>query len=367
MTIYLDYNATAPLLPGVFDAMRQSMERPTNPSALHAFGQQAKRWMNQARRDIATYIDVHPDHVIFTSGGTEANNFVLKGFRWGNVFLSAVVHDSVYKVLDSFEEIAVNEEGLLDLHALEDLLKVSKDPTLISIVLAHNESGVIQPLEDVVRLAKAYKAYVHVDAVQALGKVPFSFQKMGVDFLTLSAHKIGGPQGVGVLVAKDTLTLSPLMQGGGQERGHRSGTENVPGIVGFAESLKRQPLDHMKNLKQWHHAMEEELEAFCNTLHIYGGNVERLPNTTCLSMPFVESATQVMHLDLNGIAVSMGAACSSGRTQISRSLQKMGPDPMFAKFAIRVSSGWDSTEEDFKKFTTSWKEMYNSLGGKGSQ
>jgi cysteine desulfurase len=365
MSIYLDYNATAPLLPGVLDAMRESMERPTNSSALHSFGQQAKRWMSQARRDIADYIDAHPDHVIFTSGGTEANNFVLKGFPWKRVLLSAVVHDSVYKVLDSFNELSVDADGLLDIPALEDLLKTTQGPTLISVILAHNESGVIQPLEDVVHLAKTYKAYLHVDAVQALGKIPLSFQKMGVDFMTLSAHKIGGPQGVGVLVSKEVL--SPLMQGGGQERGYRSGTENVPGIVGFAESLKRQPLDHMKNLKQWHQSMEEELETFCNTFHIYGKKVERLPNTTCLSMPFVESATQVMHLDLNGLAVSMGAACSSGRTQISRSLQKMGPDPMFAKFAIRVSSGWGSTEEDFKKFTTSWKEIYNSLGGKGSQ
>jgi cysteine desulfurase len=367
MTVYLDYNATAPLLPGIFDAMKESMEKPTNPSALHSFGQQAKRWMNQSRREIAGYVDAHPDHVIFTSGGTEANNFVLKGFPWEKVLLSAVVHDSVYKVLDSFDEITVDSEGLLDLHSLEEQLKDSHGQKLISVVLAHNESGVIQPLEDVVHLAKMYKAYVHVDAVQALGKVPLSFQKMGIDFLTLSAHKIGGPQGVGVLVAKDTLTLSPLMQGGRQERGHRSGTENVPGIVGFAESLKRHSLDHMRSLKQWHHAMEEELEGFCNTLHIYGKNVERLSNTTCLSMPFVESATQVMHLDLNGIAVSMGAACSSGRTQISRSLQKMGSDHTLAKFAIRVSSGWNSTEEDFKKFTSSWKEMYNSLGGRAAQ
>ena len=188
---------------------------------------------------------------------------------------------------------------------------------------------------------------------------------MNVDFLTVSSHKVGGPQGVGAVIAKNPSSLSPVMRGGGQERGVRSGTENVSGIVGFAEALKGQSLGHMNALKGWHFEMERDLKNFCygkgETLHIYGEDVERLPNTTCLSMLGIESATQVMRFDLRGVAVSMGAACSSGRTQISRSLRNMASDPALATWAIRVSSGWGSKEEDFKKFTSIWKEIYNSL------
>jgi cysteine desulfurase len=163
------------------------------------------------------------------------------------------------------------------------------------------------------------------------------------------------------LVAKEIFSLHPLIEGGGQERGHRSGTENVPGIIGLGAALHGHSFDHMHTLKRWHQSMEEDLENFCSDVHIYGKDVDRLPNTTALAMPFVESATQVMHFDLAGIAVSMGAACSSGRTQISRSLQKMGSNPKLAQCAIRISSGWNTKEDDLKKFTHAWKEAYTTL------
>ena len=366
--IYLDYNATSPLIPKVYEGMREAMELPTNPSALHFFGQQAKRWMNGARRTIGDYIDAHPDNIIFTGGGTEANNLALRGVVWDHVLLSGIEHDSTYEVLEDFEEISVDPQGNLDMVLLERYLQRIQDHgklILLSIILAHNETGVIQSIQEIVQLARQYGAYVHVDAVQALGKMPFSFNDMDVDLMTLAPHKIGGPQGVGALITKGTLPLKAVMKGGGQERGYRSGTENVAAIVGFAETLKQHSMDHMNQLGKWHGSMEQELQDFCrdqgSALYVYSHKLERLPNTTCLSMPHVENATQVMRFDLKGIAVSMGAACSSGRTQVSRCLQKMGPDVSFARGAIRVSSGWATVRADLESFSQAWKEIYSSL------
>lgn len=364
--IYLDYNATAPMLPGVYESMEEVMLTPTNPSALHGLGQHAKRLISGARRTVAEYVEAHPDMVIFTSGGTEANNLVLQGGDWKKVLTTAVEHDSVHKALEGVEEVPVDAEGLVQLPQLEQALEKVKDgPALLSVILAHNESGVIQPMEEIVAIAKKYGVYVHVDGVQALGKIPLSFRDLDVDFMTLSSHKIGGPQGVGVLIARGATLLSPRILGGGQERNYRSGTENVSGIVGFAKALEKYSMDHLKDLKKWHAIMEEDLEAFCRSrgqpMHVYSKNAPKLPNTTCLAMPHVESATQVMRFDLNKVAVSMGAACSSGRTQVSRSLAKMGPSPELAKGAIRVSSGWNTLREDLEFFATVWKEIYCSL------
>jgi cysteine desulfurase len=366
--IYLDYNATTPILPEAKKAMMAVLDMPMNASALHSWGQQAKRLINQAHRTIGDYSDAHPDRIFMTSGGTEANNWVLKALPWNHIFISATSHDSIYKGSENFLEVPVDTQGLLELEHLEKMLKSASEDSslsLLSFVHAHNESGVIQPTEDLVALAKKYGVFVHADTTQSLGKIPFSFTKMDVDFATISAHKVGGPQGVGALIVKDPSRLMPLIKGGGQEKGHRSGTENVAGILGFAEALKSYPHDHMSTLRKWHETMEKDLFNFAkhhqNPLYIYGAEGERLPNTTCLSMPFVESATQVMRFDLAGIAVSMGSACSSGRTQVSRSLGHMGPNKDMAKTAIRVSSGWNSKEEDFKTFSDVWKKIYLDL------
>lgn len=366
--IYLDYNATAPLLPEVFEEMQDAMLAATNPSALHSFGQKSKRWVNYARRLIGDFVQAHPDHLIFTSGGTEANNLALLGGPWTQVFSSGISHDSVFESRKEVQEIPVDSQGILDSAYLErklNQLGSHASNSLISIILAHNETGVIQPIEEIVSLARHYKAYVHVDAVQALGKIPFSFREMDVDMMTIASHKIGGPQGVGALIAKDTLPLKAIIKGGGQERGYRSGTENVGAIVGFGACLKQQSLNHMKTLGQYHSALENKIEDFCRSLkgdvHIYSQEQERLPNTTCVSMPHVENAIQLMRFDLRGVAVSMGSACSSGRTQVSRSLQKMGPSPSYAVGAIRVSSGWGTRPMHLDQFFNVWKEIYTSL------
>lgn len=366
--IYLDYNATTPLLPQVKEAMVDILGVPTNASSLHSWGQHAKRLINQSHRTIADYSDTHPDRVFMTSGGTEANNWVLNARPWKQIFISATSHDSIYKGQEEFLEIPVDDQGLLNLSYLEKILKsLNQDlfPSLLSFVHGHNESGVIQPVEDVVALAKKYGLFVHIDAVQSFVKIPFSFSALGVDFATLSAHKVGGAQGVGALLVKDPSFLSPFIKGGGQERGYRSGTENVAGILGFAEALTHYPKDHMTKLQKWHRKIEEELSCFADRhnkpLYIYGANADRLPNTTCISMPFVESATQVMRFDLAGIAVSMGAACSSGRTQVSRSLTHMGSSKDLAKTAIRVSSGWQTQEKELEAFANAWKTLYLDL------
>ena len=366
--IYLDYNATTPVLPGVQKVLCDLLELPLNASALHTWGQQAKRLVTQSHRRIGDYIEAHPDKIFMTSGGTEANNWVLKAHTWNHIFISATSHDSIYKAAENFVEIPVNSQGILDLNALEKIwasLSQSLSPSLLSFVHAHNESGVIQPTQELINLAKKYGVFVHADTTQSLGKTPFSFEKMDVDFATISGHKIGGPQGVGALVVKNPTTLIPFLKGGGQERGFRSGTENILGIVGFSEALDLFPRDHMTLLKEWHQQMEEDLIAFTqhykNSVYIYGCQEERLPNTTCLSMPSVDSATQVMRFDLEGIAVSMGAACSSGRTQTSRSLSHIGTDKTLAQSAIRVSSGWGTKERDLQTFANTWKKIYLEL------
>lgn len=365
---YLDYNATSPMMPGVKEVLWSLLDLPLNASALHAWGQQAKRLVTQAHRKIGAHIEAHPDRIFITSGGTEANNWVLKAQPWNHVFISATSHDSIYNASENFVEVPVDSQGLLDLGSLEKIWRSSSQDlscSLLSFVHAHNESGVIQPTEDLVNLAKRYGIFVHADVTQSLGKIPFSFTKMNVDFATLSAHKVGGPQGAGALVVKDPSLLTPFLKGGGQERGYRSGTENVLSIVGFSEALDLFPKDHMVELRKWHQEMEEDLSSFTHRhnhpLYIYGKEEERLPNTTCLSMPFVESATQVMRFDLDNISVSMGAACSSGRIQVSRSLSRMGTNNSLAQSAIRVSSGWATQEKDLQKFANIWKKIYLEL------
>lgn len=361
---YLDYNATTPILPVVQNCMLETMTHPSNPSALHSFGQQAKRWINQARRTIGEYINAHPDYLIFTSGGTESNNLALQGGHWERILVSALEHDSVYKACDHVETIPVHPNGLIDLEALESLLKDNKKSTLVSVTWAHNETGVIQPIDNVVRLAKAHGAFIHSDAVQALGRLPISFKESGLDLMTLSSHKVGGPQGAGVLVAKETIPLNAILRGGGQERNQRSGTENVAAIRGFATALEHYN-NKSETLQAWQKNLEETLKVFCQEhhapLYIYGEEAPRLANTTCLTMPGVSSATQVINFDLAGIAVSRGSACSSGRTKVSRALQHMGPSSEHAQWAVRISSGWDSKEEDFLALIDIWKTIYHNI------
>ena len=307
---------------------------------------------------------------MFTSGGTEANNLVLQNSARQNrhVFASAIEHDSILNVLPALQNgatlIPVGVEGLVDVDALAEQLGKNSGPALVSIMLANNETGVIQPVRHVAEIAKDHGAVVHCDAVQGLGKVAVSIADLGVDWLTISAHKFGGPQGIGALIVGDeSETPTAMLFGGGQERGRRSGTENVPGIVGFDEAAKcvASIRDESQRVRALRDRLENEIQAAADGVVIVGETAPRLPNTSCIVMPGVPAETQVMSLDLEGVKVSAGAACSSGKVSASHVLKAMGlPDEQTGS-AIRVSLGWASGAEDVDQFVAAWTKLRQRL------
>ena len=355
---YLDYNATAPVRPTVVEAMREVLERTGNPSSVHRFGREARRALEHAREAVAAMVGAAPAQVVFTSGGTEANNQALRSAR-GPVAVSAIEHDSVLAAVPDAARIAVDAEGRIDLEALERAL-ARLAPELVSVMLANNETGVIQPVREVVEVARRHGARVHCDAVQAGGKQAIDMATLGVDLLTLSAHKFGGPQGVGALVVREGLEPDALLRGGGQERRWRAGTENLPGIVGFGRAceLAMADADWRERTGALRDRLEARIAALAPAARVFGRSTERLPNTSCLTMPGVSNQTQLIEFDLAGIAVSTGSACSSGKVGPSHVLAAMGVDPTEAASAIRVSLGWASMPEDVDRLVDAWGRLY---------
>lgn len=362
--VYLDYNATAPAKPAVIAAVAAALAETGNASSVHRFGRLARRTVEIARDQVAALVNASPASVVFTGSGTEANNLALHQVRAEGrpIFVSAIEHDCVLRAVPSAARIPVTRDGVVDLAALHRLL-AGTSSALVAVMLANNETGVIQPLAEIVRIAGAHGASVHCDAVQAAGKIAIDMQALGVDTLALSAHKLGGPQGVGALIASDRLTMRPLLVGGGQERGRRAGTENVAGIAGFgvAADLAVSELPQMQAFARLRDAAETRLRSVVPDATIFGGAVERLPNTICVAMPAVAAETQVMALDLAGVAVSAGSACSSGKVKASHVLAAMGMAPL-AGNAIRISAGWRSTAEDFDRFVEAWTALWARLG-----
>lgn len=343
---YLDWNATAPLRPEAAAAMRETMAHCGNPSSVHRWGRAARQAIEAARDRIAALV---PGDVTFTSGGTEANHLALLGTGPRRVLVSAVEHGSVLQAVPTAERIPVDHDGILDLAALDALLS-SGPPALVSVMLANNETGVIQPLTDIVEIAHARGALVHTDAVQAAGKIPLD---TGADILTLSAHKIGGPQGVGAVVSR--VELAPMIRGGGQERGRRAGTENLVGIAGFAaaaEAALAGTADYERV-----GGLRDRLEAALPGAVVVGAEAPRLPNTSAIAMPGMAAETQVIAFDLAGVMVSAGAACSSGKVGPSHVLAAMGIAPEIANSTIRVSLGWTTTEADIDRFIDTWTAL----------
>jgi len=357
--VYMDHNATTAVRPAVKDALIQALELTGNPSSVHGAGRGVRKLVEDAREQVAALVGAMPAGVVFTSGGTEANNLAIPGAGTRRVLVSAVEHVSVLKSVAAPEIIAVDSKGLIDLGALDAALEVNQEAALVSVMLANNETGVIQPVAEVSSLAKKHGALFHCDAVQAAGKIVIDMKALGIDMLTLSAHKIGGPQGIGALVLADDQTLSPIIRGGGQERSRRAGTENLPGIVGFgvaaAEALKN--LSVFADVRDWRDRIEAELSRHQGVC-IFGASVSRLANTTCLTMPGVEAEHQLIALDLAGIAVSAGSACSSGKVEPSHVLAAMGIEADEAATAIRVSLGWNTTEHDIERFLSAWAEVH---------
>lgn len=363
--IYLDYNATAPVRPAVAEAMVEALALTGNPSSVHQWGRQAHRRLEDAREQVAALVGASPAMVIFTSGGTEANNLAIQGAGRARILVSAVEHDSVLAVAEDAETIPVNEDGSVRLDELQRLLEESDEPALVCVMYANNETGVFQPIDEIVKIAHDHGALVHCDAVQAAGKTEIYMRRLGIDLMSLSSHKLGGPQGVGALVVSDSVTISPMIRGGGQERGFRAGTENLPGIVGFglAAEISMTSSTEVANAQSLRDDLERRLMEAAPHVIIYGDAVSRLPNTSCIAMPGIEAETQVMALDLAGVMVSAGSACSSGKVRTSHVLTAMGADDNAAGSAIRVSFGWQSVADDVDAFLSAWLELYERHHG----
>ncbi|HXP29973.1 MAG TPA: cysteine desulfurase family protein [Stellaceae bacterium] len=357
---YLDWNATAPLRAEVADAIAESLRRCGNPSSVHRWGRAARQALEAARRDVAALCGAAPDAVVFTSGGTEANQLALKGLPERRLIVSAIEHDSVRLARPDAAVLPALPDGRADLVALDAWLAAAARPALVSLMLANNETGAIQPVAEAARIAHAHGALLHCDAVQAAGKLPLDFRRSGADLLTLSAHKIGGPQGVGALVASPDLPLAPLWSGGGQERGRRAGTENLPGIIGFGAAARcaLAGIDAYAKLAVLRDAAERRLLAIAPGARSFAATAPRLANTLCIAMPSIPAATQVMALDLAGVMVSAGSACSSGKLRRSHVLEAMGVAPDDSDCAIRVSLGWSSTERDIDHLVEAWGALY---------
>ncbi|MEO0034023.1 MAG: hypothetical protein RLZZ501_46 [Pseudomonadota bacterium] len=369
-TVYLDYNAGAPLRPEVAAAIAAGWAAPGNPSAAHGPGRAARARIEAARAEVAALAGADPAGVIFTSGGTEANAALLAGLAAPRLLLSAIEHPSlaVAAAARGGEEIAVGPDGVIDLADLDRRLAADPRPALVSVMLANNETGVIQPVAEAARLVHARGGWLHCDAAQAAGRIPLALDALAADFLTLSAHKMGGPPGIGALVLADpSRQLASLLLGGGQESGRRAGTENLPGIVGFgaASALVGDdltpdgPTSRVGALRD---RLEDLALARVPAARVIGAGAPRLGNTACLALPGLAGATQVMALDLAGIAVSSGPACASGRQRSSRVLAAMGLPDTVAGSAIRVSLGWASTDEDVDRFVAAWGELAGRKG-----
>jgi len=356
----MDYNATAPVFPSVAHAMNEAILHVGNPSSVHRLGREARAMMENAREAVARMVNVPTDWVVFTSGGTEADALALTGTGRERVLVSAVEHAAVLKVRDDVEILPVDGNGLVDLVALEKSLNADNRPALVSVVGANNETGVIEPIGRIVEIAHRYGALVHCDAVQIAGKCEFDVQALDLDLVSLSSHKIGGPQGVGALIKREGLKLDAMFKGGGQERSLRGGTENLGGIVGFGVAAGEK-VDFLKV-----EALRDDLERQIKELGgvIFGDQVKRLPNTSYFALAGMPSERQVMALDLENIMVSAGSACSSGKVKASHVLKAMNVDDEIASCAIRVSLGWNSSKDDVDLFVQAWKKLVERVQAK---
>lgn len=360
--VYLDHCASVPLKPAAKAAMIAGLEFAGNPSSAHAHGRKARRLLEDARSVVAALAGVAQDRVVLTSGATEANAMALSGFPGRRRIVSCVEHESVLANAPEAVRIPVDENGVADLDALERLLS-DGGPALVSLMLVNNETGVIQPVAEAARRVHAYGGLLHVDAVQGAGRLPVALSELGADLMTLSAHKLGGPKGAGALVLGETVEPAPSIRGGGQERRRRAGTENVVGQVGFgAAAGAADPGDDLR-LKALREGMETRLRKTCPSLRVMGSGTRRVGAVSCLLLPGVPGETQVMALDLAGFSVGIGAACSSGRIRPSHVLTAMGESAESAASAIRVSLGWNTTNEDVERFAAAWTAMAERLHG----
>lgn len=356
---YFDHNATSPISDDVEEAVLSALRDFGNPSSVHTHGRAARKLVEDAREQVAALVGGFPENVIFTSGATEANNQALRCCGRPQVIASAIEHPSVLEVAPDDLRINVTANGFIDLESVSSLLRRRGRFAVVSVMAANNESGVIQPVKGAAERAHAAGALFHCDAVQAAGRIPFNMGRLGVDFATISSHKLGGPKGVGALILGEGVEIEPFLRGGGQERRHRGGTENVPGIAGFGVAARqaiqnRLTIGRIANLIG---ILERRAVAAVPEAVVFGEEAARIANTSLIALPGVDAETQIMALDLAGISVSAGSACSSGKVGESHVLQAMGVDDELGRCAIRVSLGFENTVEDVDKFIEVWSGL----------
>lgn len=362
MPAYFDHNASTPVEPAALEAMLPYLrERFGNPSSVHRHGRRARAALDSAREQVAALVNAHPSQVVFTSGGTEANNLAIKGVAAcrapGRLLIGATEHPSVSEAADSLveagwkvERLPVDSAGRLQHRALAAQLRDT--PVLMSAMYANNETGTVQDIPAIAQTARAQGALLHTDAVQAAGKLPLDFDACGAHLMSLSAHKIGGPKGVGALVVDKAVDMKPLLRGGGQERDRRSGTENVAGIVGFgaaAALVQERRAAYTLRVQRLREQLEQGLRGF-DGVEILSADAGRLPNTSCFAVHGMDGETLVLGLDRLGFAVSSGSACASGSAEPSPVLLAMGVERELARGGMRVSFGWSNTEVEVEEF-----------------
>jgi len=370
---YFDWNATAPLREEARIATIAALKVAGNASSVHAEGRAARSLVEHAREQVANLVGADAKNVTFTSGATEANMYALTpaieiGGRKeprDRLFVSAIEHPSVRSggrfAAEQVEALPVTDDGVVDLVALKTAVARAVRP-LVSIMLANNETGVIQPIAQIADTVHAANGVLHVDAVQGPGRIDCDVDALGADLLSISSHKLGGPQGAGALVRRGDIHIAePLIRGGGQERGQRAGTENVVAIAGFGAAAIAATQVDVRRMAALRDRLESDLKAATPQAVVFGAGVPRLPNTTLFAVPGLKAETAIIAFDLNGIAVSSGSACSSGKVQASHVLAAMGVDPSLSRAAVRVSLGWTTTEADLEALLTAWNKVVSSL------
>ncbi|MFD1332500.1 cysteine desulfurase family protein [Methylopila musalis] len=384
--VYLDHNATTATRPAAIAAMAETLAEVGNPSSVHAEGRAKRALVERARAEVAALVGARADGVVFTSGGTEASNLALSPAIRDprdprpvtRLAVSAVEHPAVRAgarfAPEAVEVIPVDRRGVIDLDALEQSFaaRAAERPDermMLALMVANNETGVIQPVAAAAGIVKRYGGLVHADAVQAAGKIPVDVSALGCDFLAIAAHKFGGPAGVGALVrAEEGLFVeSPVVRGGGQEKGWRGGTESVAAIAGFAVAAReaRAELGAFAELARLRDQVERSLAGF-GALTVFGAGAARLPNTSCFSLAGVSAQHALMALDLAGIAVSAGSACSSGATKASPVLDAMGVSPDLAQGMVRASFGWTSIAADAERFIAAFADIAQRAAARGA-
>ncbi|HVX78630.1 MAG TPA: cysteine desulfurase family protein [Bradyrhizobium sp.] len=372
--IYLDWNATTPLRSEAREAMTAAWDRCGNPSSVHAEGREARALVEEARALVAGAVGAKPRNVVFTSGGTEANALALRpGLHLGagapveRLVVSAIEHASVLAggqfSPQAVSMVGVTRSGVVDLDQLRTALD-GKPPALVSIMLANNETGALQPVAEAAGIVHAAGGVLHVDAIQALGKIPVDIGALGADLVTVSAHKIGGPKGIGAVALAEGLEgLGALLRGGGQERGRRAGTENVVGIIGFGAAAKAAIAaleTDPAGIERLRNQLERDLRQVPEII-VFSEDAPRLPNTTLFTVPGLKAETAVIGFDLAGVAVSSGSACSSGKVQSSHVLAAMGFGPDLAEGAVRLSLGWSTSQGDVNRCLEAWRKLASTL------